>query len=404
MVEWNGLSSKQVQRQQKQKKRTKNRNRSDATLIATLFFDALKPLNAGAARDLLMQPDRLAALLENRKGNDKSADIKCFYALHALLLILVNENCTDILNQMPAHDMATLKQCIAVAQKRKCPDATVITKSLSQRQSSGLVSESELLVNKAMIQSLQISLHVSAQWNDAVAELQKWAKAIDGFVRAPSAQLSSEEQSLPETQENESHELCTLDELANKLGFKDKAAFLGKKKRFVERYPNRAKVKEVKTWFVYPNGGRSALFRLAYLEELRTLLAAGNQKPFTVPVSQPVKNTKTLVDVRGIETYLAALQELCCGMRLELQEAENAYNKIIGQATKAKGSERRDLLQQAIKTNDLITQHQKTLNDFQRRVDNAKNLQNRRQQALDTLCAVDAEISKLLAEFKQHKK
>ena len=402
------------------KKVQKENNKNDAEIIESISFDILGKFDAEKARCLIMQPENLINLIQNSK-HDKH-ELTCFYAVHAILLALVEYECAEILSQMPDYNIETLKQCIAVVKKHPRPDAELIENMINERLigcHSG--TDHEDWINDNMIKSLKIAKNIECMWDDAVAELQRWDKGIGVFKRSEPVQELIKELASKEVKEEP--ELWSMDELAAKLGSKSKNAFQVKKCAIIKAHPDRAD--EINNWFVRGFGaGKPMLFKPGYFKQLQSLWGKktaqknvtkqndANMKTDVKPcikelatdVKTDVKGAPvTLVDLKGFEAYIKVLQELCKNTEIQVRDAESEYAKIAEKIPTADSDTRRDLLERALAADKVAEKHRAALADCQTRLDCANNLLQDRNRAMAEINAANAKIAQILQEFEQSK-
>ena len=277
MSDWLGLTPKQVREKNATKLARAETDRNDAQIIEDIFLSktARGDVDVSIALDLIMSPSKLIGLLEIESANAKQNkgtkhQVKCLYALHAILLALGDQDCADVLNRMSDNEIAELKECIALVKRHPCPTKALLNTYLQQRfaREQEKLSANDRLVNTAMIYTLQIALRVADSWDMAVANLHKWSDAIAAFEREPI--LIQQE---PEVAQPTKEDLWTYGELAQKLGFPSVKYLRDRKHHFIQRCKDSTKVNELKSWFVDTNIGKPALFKAEHFEELRELLA-----------------------------------------------------------------------------------------------------------------------------------
>lgn len=371
----------------------------DAGIINTLWTKS----DIEGARKLIQNPYIIYNLIQNNPINN-AHELKCFYAMHALLLMLIDDECTDILNQMSEDSINMLKQCLTIAKKHPHPNIKDIEKVLKERSAAKYVKNAyDRWINENMIKSLNVSKNVHYLWDKANTELQKWFDIVAVFKRADIEKVSETTETTDTAQKPivsiQNVELWTIDELAKKLGHKSKHSFEVKKCELIKRNPNRAD--EIQGWFVRSTTKRSPLlFQAIYFKELQDLFARKNKT--TKKLTS--KNRPTLVDMKAFETYIESLQTLCKQTIDALEIADKDYKKSIQAATSAKPHERGKLLQDAITANDNATKYRATLDDYKACLDNATQLLQERQRTIAALAEIDKKMSETLHEFNQNQK
>lgn len=398
---------------------------NDAAFIDSVHDCVSQSLDTKMARELLVT--KTYDIFNLAQDNEKH-ELKCFYALHAILLALVSEERNDILNEMSDTNIDILKKCIVIAQKRIRPNTKIVENKRDMRSAEiamGIAQNS--MVYNGMIKTAQIALNVNAFWDEAVTELQKWSDAVNNYQR-PHLENSAEKidcmfEKQPDdnsevkenTESKEEVELWTTDVLVEKLGCKSRAAFYTKKSEIIKNNADRAD--EINGWFIV-RWHRPALFKAKFFDELQKLWVKGAKQktvkkvkekvPATKPVvnkeekQKPIKQPKTLSDVKALEAYIVALQELCDNAGKAVKSSEDAYADAMQKATNAKPADRRELLERALNANDKIAEAQATFDEFKQRLDVANKLLQEKKHAEEKLRSVNAEIKKMLQEFKQN--
>ncbi|MBO4683282.1 MAG: hypothetical protein J5611_01740 [Alphaproteobacteria bacterium] len=276
MSDWLGLTPKQIREKKATKLACAETDRHDAQIIEDIFLSKTAGGNVDVSivLDLIMSPSKLIGLLEIESANAKQNkgtkhQLKCLYALHAILLALGDQDCADVLNQMSDNEIAELQECIALVKRHPCPNKALLNTYLQQRfaREQEKLSANDRLVNTAMIYTLQIALRVADSWDRAVANLHKWSDAIAAFEREPI--LIQQE---PEVAQPTKEDFWTYGELAQKLGFPSVKVLQIKKQHFIQRCKDTTLVDKVKSWFICQNGGTPWLFKAEHFEELRGLL------------------------------------------------------------------------------------------------------------------------------------
>lgn len=419
MSDWTGLTPKQIREKKATKLACAETDRHDAQIIEDIFLSktAMGNVDVSIALDLIMSPSKLIGLLEIESANEKQNkgtkhQLKCLYALHAILLALGDQDCADVLNQMSDNEITELQECIALVKRHPCPNKALLNTYLQQRfaREQEKLSANDRLVNTSMIYTLQIALRVADSWDRAVANLHKWSDAIAAFEREPI--LTQQE---PEVAQPTKEDLWTYGELAQKLGFPSVQFLQNKKHHFIQRCKDASVVNKLKSWFVCQNGGKPALFKAEHFEELRALFANAAKTNSDKATAQAdcsavaiaklaqIKSVNGLVDMIAFEKYLLCLKQLWQDAQQELKTVEAEYDNTMTKITKTKVAKRGALLQQAMQLNDVIAQRQETVGRATKRFETAKSLWDCRQRAMETLQATDAEIAKLLAEFNRQK-
>lgn len=218
-----------------------NTNNADSMAVMNLS-KAFENKNADVALDMLKQPSVLGRLMRA----DKKRDIVCFYALHAVLLLVKDKDCNAVLQQMTDTDIEDLKLLLRIAKSRSCPDQD---RTLDYLSSMLVKFGKGDVVSDTMIISVRLYLDVSHVWEKSVVELDKWTDATDNFVRVV----------------NLNQRWWTIKELADKLSFSTVNAF------YIRKSCLKKKHSEIEKWFVN-FGNQGKMFDSEHFDEFKKLL------------------------------------------------------------------------------------------------------------------------------------
>ena len=427
-----GLVKKQEREQQIASQKQLEKNRKDAGIIHSIFIG----LNdANIACGIISDPNNLRGLLSNHNGHDAS----CFYALHAVLIPLFLENIdyTYVLNQMSDANIRNLKEIITIAKKHPRPQIKVIEKVLQQHR------ENNTPEDNVMIQSLKISREVSDNWDILVTELEKLNVAIDTFDR--DFTLSKPTAST----EPKSEVFWTLEELAEKMGFKNKNALYKQKNLVISKNPELAG--KINSWFIPLTTGFSPkkVFRAKHFEEYKALYEQTMQylnierqmpseepkarKPRSKrkiekpaePKAQKTRSTKkaepktepktekpvvargrkkkvlSLADVKGIEALLQGLQELYNAAQKDCEEKEKAYNKAADDAFAEQDAKKRvKLLNRMTNANNELVDAKKAVKKLAAEIERGTGLTAEQTSAIEALNSVNKKIEKFMSDCR----
>lgn len=423
-----GLVKKQEREQQIASQRQLEKNRKDAAVIHSIFWG----LNdADIAREIISDPNNLRGLLTNHNGHNAS----CFYAVHAVLIPLFVENIdyTYVLNQMSDANIKNLKEIITIAKKHPRPQIQAIEKVLQQHR------ENNTPEDNVMIQSLKISREVSDNWDVLVAELEKLTVAIDTFERdfalsKPTAAT-----------EPKSEVFWTLEELAEKMGFKNKNALYKQKNLIISRNPELADT--VNSWFIPLTTGFSPkkVFRAKHFDEYKALYEQTMQylnierqmpieepkarKPRSIrktekpskPKAQKTRSTKKaepkaekpvvargrkkkllgLADVKGMTALLQGLQELYDAAQKDCEAKEKAYNKAADDAFAEQDAKKRvKLLDRMTKANNELVAAKKVAKKLANEIERGANLTAEQTAAIEAMNSVNQRIEKFMSDCR----
>lgn len=407
-----GLVKKQKREQQIAFQRQLEKNRKDAAVIHSIFLG----LNdADIAREIISDPNNLRGLLSNHNGHNAS----CFYAVHAVLIPLFLENIdyTYVLNQMSDANIKNLKEIITIAKKHPRPQIQVIEKVLQQHR------ENNIPEDNVMIQSLKISREVSDSWDVLVVELEKLTVAIDTFERdfalsKPTAAT-----------EPESEVFWTLEDLAEKMGFKNKNTLYKQKNLIISRNPELAET--VNSWFIPLTTGFSPkkVFRAKHFDEYKALyeqtmqyLNIERQMPIEEPKAQKTRSTKkaepkaekpvvakkepkkkllSLADVKGMTALLQGLQELYDAAQKDCEAKEKAYNKAADDAFAEQDAKKRvKLLDRMTKANNELVAAKKVAKKLATEIERGANLTAEQTAAIEAMNSVNQRIEKFMSDCR----
>ena len=424
-----GLVKKQEREQQIASQRQLEKNRKDAAVIHSIFMG----LNdANIAREVISEPNNIRGLLSNHDGQNAS----CFYAMHAVLIPLFLENIdyTYILNQMSDANIKNLREIMTVAKKHPRPQIQVIEKVLQQHR------ENKTPEDNVMIQSLKISREVSDNWDILVAELDKLTVAIDTFERdftlsKPTAAT-----------EPKSEVFWTLEELAEKMGFKNKNALYKQKNLIISKNPELADT--VNSWFIPLTTGFSPkkVFRAKHFDEYKALYEQTMQylnierqmpsekpkarKPRSIrktektsePKAQKTRSTKKaepkaekpvvakkepkkkllgLADVKGMTALLQGLQELYDAAQKDCEAKEKAYNKAADDAFAEQDAKKRvKLLDRMTKANNELVAAKKVAKKLATEIERGANLTAEQTAAIEAMNSVNQRIEKFMSDCR----
>ena len=249
------LGTKLIAREEKTLKRSRQAQASafqkDTDTIKNIF-DATSNCKAAKAREILAEPENLKGLL----GCNKENNAPCFYALHALFIVLALRD-TDrkvFLNNMTDENIAILRELILIAKQRPLPDKESLNKVLTTRSTKKLTpTTQEYISNQSMILSARLTMDVADWWEDATKELDKWLNDINNFKR----------EKISVSIEN----WWSLADLAQKLGCKSMGAFYIKKCELLKQKSILAA--EINSWFAHK--GTKKLFNPEYFAEFKKL-------------------------------------------------------------------------------------------------------------------------------------
>ena len=388
--------------------------------------------DANIAYQVIQEPNNLRGLLSNHNGHNAS----CFYAVHAVLipLFLENVNYTRMLNQMSDADIKNLREIITIAKKHPRPQINMIEKVLQQHR------ENNTPEDNVMIQSLKISREVSDNWDVLVVELEKLTVAIDTFERdfalsKPTAAT-----------EPKSEVFWTLEELAEKMGFKNKNALYKQKNLIISKNPELADT--VNSWFIPLTTGFSPkkVFRAKHFDEYKALYEQTMQylnierqmpseepkarKPRSIrktektsePKAQKTRSTKKaepkaekpvvakkepkkkllgLADVKGMTALLQGLQELYDAAQKDCEAKEKAYNKVADEAFAEKDAKKRvKLLDRMTNANNELVAAKKVAKKLATEIERGVNLTAEQTAAIEAMNSVNQRIEKFMSDCR----
>lgn len=166
----------------------------------------------------------------------------------------------------------------------------------------------------------------------------------------------------------ENDSLWTTEQLAHKLGLKNKGGFFGKRTRLLNQHPEYRDL--IQSWFVKNN----EYFKSEHFEELKQLFANNN-----APAPKKAKQTSDMVSIEGLKTYLAKLTKMCDFAIKEKDAAQASYD---------------DLKQKADVEKEKIESASKQAEQIQHLIETVNNLLNEYDQAEDDLHAAQEKFNK----------
>jgi hypothetical protein len=240
------------------------------SLIKAISFALLRSRQESARNILIQQTKSVSDLV----GGD------CSYALHALLLSLVSDDSSVILQQMTSEKVKVLKCAVAKARKLTQPDLVAVNQTVDNCYTKvrvpSLLPEYGRLKNEQTMVSGIIAKEVCALWDDAVAELDKWADTIANFQKKPCVKSDDKH--------------ITLEQLMNKLGM----SYSDFRKQRSEIIKNNPGLKQkINSWFCHETGTRSKslkLFDIEHFDELQQLITVHKSRNKTVRVQVKQNN------------------------------------------------------------------------------------------------------------------
>ena len=378
-------------------------NQTDSRII-TSIYDAIHYLDVDIARSVIAEPGKLEGMLVN----DCDHEIICFYALHALMAPLCAENVNhnDILNSMNDRDIADLKRIILIAQKRSKPVKEDINKVLSQREAT----KNGSVINAAMIQSLKIYLEVESAWQDSSDELAKLLNSIDNFKRDTNIVIESEKNTVEKSDKkycdtvDKQDTYWIIDELVEKLGYKNRQNFNYAKKQILKKHKRMAD--KIQSWFCYAgqgSGKKQLLFKSENFKQLQKLFTntavtkvtkQNNTEKNTIVLNQPAD----LLEIKALETFLVGLQKSCESAKQDWEHAEVVYKKIAGEAIETQDLDKRtELIGQINKANNGIKDSKQKFESLSAQLQEAQNLLQERELAEKALSEANKSIANFLS-------
>jgi len=166
----------------------------------------------------------------------------------------------------------------------------------------------------------------------------------------------------------ENNKLWTTEQLAHKLGLKNKGGFFGKRTRLLNQHPEYRAL--LQSWFVKNN----EYFQSEHFEELKQLFAANAS-----PAPKKAKQISDMVSIEGLKTYLAKLTKMCDFAIKEKDAAQASYD---------------DLKQKADIEKEKIESASKQAEQIQHLIETVNNLLNEYDQAEDDLHAAQEKFNK----------
>ncbi|MBE6458129.1 MAG: hypothetical protein E7011_04995 [Alphaproteobacteria bacterium] len=273
---------------------------TDGKTIAHVVH-ALSNLDNTVARKLIQHPQQIKTLISGEHN------LQCPYALHAITMALVSDNCHSILTEMSDSDIATLRSCLELAQQRAPLPSTIIQENIRKRQNKleTLTNQAERTECKHMLNSLNISAMVNTPtfWNDSINELKKWTMATQKHT----------ENTKPHTPAPvKDAGYLTLTQLAKQFGVLRYQIC-----NHIAPYLNGKKQGPIAEWFTEHNGVIS--LDTKHLEDYKKAFASrncrvakttGTSKKTRQSTSSKQSTPRTLVDLQALTTYVNKLKEL----------------------------------------------------------------------------------------------
>ncbi len=256
-----------------------NKNYTYAEIIDVISLDVVHSLNSDAAIKILTNDINIIQELMTRDTKNTANNLKCLYALHALMLPLApaSVNRQDVLHNMIGGNRKALQQLIADALKQPRPDEKLLKRTIEKRS-----GEPDSAIKEYMIKSANIILEILPCWDEIHQELLNWADAVVNYQPT----RDSNESSQGITNETENWKLVD-DKLAQDFGYETKAEFRHRKNKLIERinHHNKQKADEIKSWFRVKNLGNHegyvTYFNMAHFDDLKKeLLSAA---PIQIP-------------------------------------------------------------------------------------------------------------------------
>ena len=366
--------------------------------VAQAIVYALLHSEQSAARNLVIQRAKIISDL---------AESDCKYALHALFLTMVREDCKEIIAKMSADHIVALKNALGIAKSYACPDKAAAHKinNACSRKVSTKMSQYDTCMNNITRYSAIIAGHVADLWDDSIIELNKWSDAITGYrCMVPVAKVAESDKKANKKTKSKTKKMkkqhiikadkkhWTLSELSERLGI-SVFVFSAIRRRISKDNPKLAK--KIKSWFVRSNGivGVSLkLFKARYFNELQKSIA-DYIKPNTKSPRPKLKSkvdldeiVKTVIPgqptdmtgVVGLEKLLGVLMKLYKDACTEQEKVDGEYRAIWTSVNECENpNERTKLLTQLQQVNDRLVDCTKKVADKKNEVDEATDLSRR---------------------------
>lgn len=128
----------------------------------------------------------------------------------------------------------------------------------------------------------------------------------------------------------ENNKLWTTEQLAHKLGLKNKGGFFVKRTRLLNQHPEYRAL--LQSWFVKNN----EYFQSEHFEELKQLFADNKVPRQAKQKANKIKQPTDLVGIKGLEAYLNQLKEMYETACADQKDAENKYEDLQKQTQTAK--------------------------------------------------------------------
>jgi len=226
----------------------KIRQQENAAIVEqmTKFLEKLnrtvQQMDVETATNILVKPQDLGLLMKNQSKQFR-------YALHGLMVVLIAENCADILRKMADSNLELLKELVEIAQKCEPIDTKYLKEDASKRIGA---------------ERLEMLKQIVALWPEITTALNGLANDIDGVQkeRVKDARRMAMKNAMATTieqkiKESYAGEVMSMEKAAKELGFSSMVGLCIKINRFLEKHPRSGK--KLNSWFVFNGKTRKGL-------------------------------------------------------------------------------------------------------------------------------------------------
>ena len=429
------------------------------------ILDALEQCDTAKMLDIIKHhPYNIASLIQPKNNawaaahgfeEQLTSGLTCPYALHAVLVPLVSEDCDSVLNEMTDYDIGVLKSSIDFALQLSRPSTFVIDeiakleKELETHRGIKIVhdglggstettyplKEDEFIIKQRELKAKKVEKQFVEKkkddnkenknekkhdlWEDACEQLQRWAGAIKVFIRTKPLQVISAEpkklkRSLKLKQKMPMDMLLTIPQLADILKTTPSKIYAHVSRCLNSK--NQTVIDKINTWFVFKikNGKRQVhAIRESCVKPYSELFAkirpynrkekSNPAKTAPVVAKKPANaTTKTLSDLQALAAYADGLVEICNKAKTELDNANKKFADAGARVVKETDAKKRTgLIEKMDKANDAVLAAEKAYNEAFGNLSEAKSLLQAHLDAESALNVVNARIAKFLEKQNQ---
>jgi len=372
-------------------------------------------------------------LSRNTKSVGAVVKCGCPQILHAILLILHNENVDDILNVMSVSEIQTLRKLVSDAVQKPCPDTDKLQKMCDRANDANIKA------------ALQVSCMIAVFWDDAVVELNKWSNAIDDNLNRRAAEMAQATEAVatkeqveptvtvverkkrgrkPSAQPKVKAPVAKSDgytraQLAEILGI-GVATLHRIQQNIRAEHPELAA--KMDSWFIRSNGTFGVSYKLLKsdcLEDFKALIAPYIKRPrkksdASKQLGQPVADAKITPDVitcptvkidglsgvKALEALIKSWTALLGTARDNAKKADKAFQAAVADLGKTNDPiARDDLIVRMRRENTNMIKYSDEIAEITSRIERANAYLNEMRVAQQALDQKKAQIASFLAEY-----